>query len=66
MNIWSFHGFVVEEKKIIYTQTQKINIILYEYLIFSWVCCGRKKDTQTQMIGKWKYDYLQMMNRKTA
>ena len=64
MNIWSFHGFLVEEKKIIYTQTQMIYITLYEYLIFSWVCCGRKKDTQTQMINKWKYDYLQMMNRK--
>ena len=35
-------------------------------MIFSWVCCGRKKDTQKQMIHKWKYDYLQMLNRKNS
>ena len=36
-------------------------------MIFSWVWCGRKKDTQTQMINnKWKYDYLQMLNRKNS
>ena len=36
-------------------------------MIFSWVWCGRKKYTQTQMINnKWKYDYLQMLNRKNS